>query len=57
MYCTSGQEAVKLKGTDTCCVVEAAMLGEYVGDLIGRLPADIAGRCVGFGKFGFEEGS
>jgi hypothetical protein len=33
------------------------MLGEDVGDLIGRLPADVVGRDVGFGEFGFEKGS
>jgi hypothetical protein len=55
--CAGREEAVKLEGADTSCVVEPAMLGEDVGDLVCRLPADVARRYVGFGEFGFEEGS
>jgi hypothetical protein len=55
--CASGEEAVKLEGTDACCIIESAVLSEDVRDLVGRLPTDITGRYVGFGKFGFEEGT
>jgi hypothetical protein len=55
--CAGHEKAVKMEGADTHCVVELAMLCEDVGDLVGRLPADVARRDVGFGEFGFEEGS
>ena len=55
MDCASCEEAVELEGADACCVVQS--LSKDVGDLVGRLSANVAGRDVGFGKFGFEEGS
>jgi len=41
-----GEEAVELKGVDACCIVQSSVLREYVRNLIGSQPADVARRDV-----------
>jgi len=54
---TSCKETVYLEGIDANEIVEAPMLCEDIRDGIGGLPTYFTRGDVGFGKFGFEEGS
>jgi hypothetical protein len=54
---TSCKETVYLEGIDANEIVETPILCEDIRDGIGGLPTYLTRGDVGFGKFGFEEGS